>query len=56
MSERDYVGFFLWVMAFMIAAGGMITQMWPSLVRFVDRRFINPPPRTGDEGAPAGHH
>jgi len=45
MSERDYVGFFLWAMAFMIAIGGMIPQMWPSLVGFVDRTFLNPPRR-----------
>ena len=56
MTERDYVGFFLWAMAFMIAVGGMIPQMWPSLMRFVDRTFLNPPRRQHDGGDPAGHH
>lgn len=54
MSERDYVGFFLWAMAFMIAVGGMILQMWPSLVGFVDRTFLSPP-RRHDSGR-GGHH
>jgi len=54
MSERDYVGFFLWAMAFMIAIGGMIPQMWPSLVGFVDRTFLNPPRRRDSGGG--GHH
>lgn len=54
MSERDYVGFFLWAMAFMIAVGAMILQMWPSLVGFVDRTFLNPP-RRHDSGR-GGHH
>ncbi len=40
MTERDYLGFFLWSMAFMIAVGGMIASMWPSLVRFVDRTLL----------------
>jgi hypothetical protein len=57
MTERDYAGFFLWAMAFMIAAGGMILQMWPGLVRFVDRRFIAPPGRPDEhrhDGPPPG--
>ncbi len=49
MTERDYVGFVLWAMAFMIAVGGMIPQMWPSLVRFVDRSFLSLPRRPQPE-------
>jgi len=56
MSERDYVGFFVWAMAFMIAVGGMILQMWPSLVGFVDRTFLNPPRRRQDDSGRGGHH
>lgn len=57
MSERDYLGFFLWGMAFMIAVGGMIGSMWPSLVRFVDQRMLKESRHVPDEGeAQAGHH
>ena len=56
MSERDYVGFFLWAMAFMIAVGGMVLQMWPSLVGFVDRTFLTPPRRRQDDSDRTGHH
>jgi len=56
MSERDYVGFFLWAMAFMIAVGAMILQMWPSLVGFVDRTFLNPPRRRQDDGGATRDH
>lgn len=55
MSERDYVGFFLWAIAFMIAVGAMILQMWPSLVGFVDRTFLNPPRRRQDDGGTKDH-
>ncbi|MGQ0549862.1 MAG: hypothetical protein ACT4PY_09390 [Armatimonadota bacterium] len=49
MSERDYLGFFLWGMAFMIAVGGMIGSMWPSLVRFVDGKMLKKPEEPGGE-------
>lgn len=55
MSERDYLGFFLWGMAFMIAVGGMIASMWPSLMRFVDQRTLHEPrkdPRQEPHGGP----
>lgn len=45
MTERDYLGFFLWSMAFMIAVGGMIGSMWPSLVRLVDGKMLKQPPK-----------
>ncbi len=45
MTERDYFDFFLWGMAFMIAVGGMIKSMWPSLVRFVDGRTLTQRPQ-----------
>ncbi|MDR7483482.1 MAG: hypothetical protein QN183_02890 [Armatimonadota bacterium] len=37
MTERDYVGFTLWFLAFMIAVGGMLPAVWPGLIRWVDR-------------------
>ncbi|MBI3998588.1 MAG: hypothetical protein HY355_06100 [Armatimonadetes bacterium] len=40
MSERDYLGFVLWALAFMIAVGGMLPDVWPGLIRFVDRTFL----------------
>ncbi len=57
MTERDYVGLVLWAMAFMTAVGGMLPQMWPGLVRFVDRSFLNPPRRQqGDDSGHGGQH
>jgi hypothetical protein len=44
VTERDYFDFFLWGMAFMIAVGGMIKSMWPSLMRFVDGKMLKQPP------------
>lgn len=56
MTERDYFGFFLWGMAFMIAVGGMIKSMWPSLVRFVDQRMPEESRQeSGEEQPHAGH-
>ncbi|HET8678826.1 MAG TPA: hypothetical protein VFM39_01815 [bacterium] len=50
MTERDYFGFFLWGMAFMIAVGGIIGSMWPSLIRFVDGKVLKQPqPEPGGE-------
>ncbi len=43
MSERDYLGFVLWALAFMITVGGLIHDLWPSLIQFVDRRFLKQP-------------
>lgn len=43
MSERDYVGFFLWALAFMIAVGGMIPSVWPGLIQYGDRTLFKEP-------------
>lgn len=56
MSERDYLGFFLWGMAFMIAVGGMIASMWPSLIRYVDQRMLKEPRQDARQEQPTGHH
>ncbi len=47
MSERDYVGVFVWALAFMITAGGLIRDLWPSLIRFVDRAILKQPDTEG---------
>lgn len=52
MTERDYVGFFLWFLAFMVAVGGMIPSMWPGLVRFVNRRVLK---EDEQPGGSSGH-
>jgi hypothetical protein len=36
MTERDYVGFALWALAFMVATGGLIRDLIPSWMRVVD--------------------
>ena len=51
MTERDYLGFVLWALAFMIVVGGMSPSMWPSLVRFVDRGFLKKPRNGGHGGS-----
>jgi hypothetical protein len=57
MTERDYLLFFLWALAFMIAIGGMIQQMWPGLIQFVERRFLQARrPDDADTSHPAAHH
>ncbi len=43
MSERDYLGFLIWALAFMVTVGGLIHDLWPSLINFVDRTFLQPP-------------
>jgi len=47
MSERDYVGVFVWTLAFMITVGGLIRDLWPSLIHFVDRAFLKQPDTEG---------
>lgn len=48
MTERDYLTFFLWFLAFMVAVGAMIPALWPGLVRFVHDRIL------GDGESPGG--
>jgi len=50
MSERDYLAFFVWFLAFMVAVGGMIPSLWPSLVRFVNRQILKEDDRPADSG------
>lgn len=50
MTERDYVGFTLWFLAFMIAVGGMLPVVWPGLIRWVDRTT------TRQAREPEAHH
>jgi hypothetical protein len=47
MSERDYLGFVIWALAFMITVGGLIQDLWPSLIQFVDRMFLKQPDSQG---------
>jgi hypothetical protein len=49
MTERDYLGFTLWFLAFMIAVGGMLPVVWPGLIRRVDRMAAR------QERAPEAH-
>jgi hypothetical protein len=47
MSERDYLAFVIWALAFMITIGGLIRDLWPSLIQFVDRTFLKQPDDRG---------
>lgn len=57
MSERDYLGFVIWALAFMISVGGLIKDLWPSLIQFVDRSFLSQSTvQRPEDGGQAGHH